>query len=184
MSPRIKTLAAGSAVTVGAIALIIATAAYDLGAALLVGLAAGALVALVPGETGTRKIAGFVTGILVTAAAYGLRAGVLPDSTLGAVIGIGVLLALVTLIAVATNGRTPLWASLAGVTAMAGAYETTHIVDFAGFFSNIPMAIAGVLLASAVGFTAASLVGPTGERDDVAPELTGDLDETRVVELV
>lgn len=184
MTPRMKTLAAGSAVTVGAVALIVATAAYDLGAALLVGLAAGAAVALVPGETGTRKIAGFLTGILATAAAYALRAGLLPDSTMGAVIGIGVLFALLTVIAVVTNGRTPLWASLAGVAAMAGAYETMHILDFAGFFANVPMAIAGVLLASAVGFTAASFFGPSAKREEVDAAPAQDLDQARAVELV
>ena len=88
MNPPTATLAAGTAVTLGTAALIASTASYNLGAGILVGTAAGASVALVPGETGFRKIAGFLTGMVVAAGAYLLRAGALPDSALGAGIGI------------------------------------------------------------------------------------------------
>ena len=174
MNPPTATLAAGTAVTLGTAALIASTASYNLGAGILVGTAAGASVALVPGETGFRKIAGFLTGMVVAAGAYLLRAGALPDSALGAGIGIAAAFALITVISVATRGRSPLWASFAGIAAMAGAYETLHILDFAGLMANLPVAAAGVLLASAVGFTAASLFAPaTGRAGASSPEAGG-----------
>lgn len=182
---RRTSAAAGLAVTAGTAALIVSTSSYDLGAGVLVGTAAGASVALVPSETPGRKIAGFLTGMAVAAGAYLVRAGLLPDSSVGALIGIGMAFALVTVISVISNGRTPLWASFAGIAAMAGAYEMVHILDFAGLLANLPMAAAGVLLASAVGFTAASLFAPAtqaaepvkpaiGPRDHEAIELTDD----------
>ena len=53
-----------------------------------------------------------------------------------------------------------LWGAF-GLAAIAGSYETLHIIDFAGLFANLPMAAAGTLLAAAVGFTAASLFAPS-----------------------
>lgn len=156
-----RTTAAGLAVTAGAAALIVATASYGLGAGLLVGLAAGAAVGLVPAETGLRKIAGLLTGILVGIAGYALRAGILPDSVAGTLVGVTAVLLVLTLISLASRGRVPLWASLIGLAAIAGSYETLHIIDFAGLFANLPMAAAGTLLAAAVGFTAASLFAPS-----------------------
>ena len=166
---RRTTAAAGLAVTAGTGALILSTTSYDLGAGILVGAAAGASVALVPSESPGRKIAGFLTGMAVAAGGYLLRAGLLPDTALGALVGIAVAFALVTVIAVVSNGRTPLWASFAGIAAMAGAYEMLHILDFAALAANLPIAAVGVLLASAVGFTAASLFAPTGDAKTEQP---------------
>lgn len=163
------TAAAGLAVTAGAAALMATTASYDLGAAAAVGTAAGASVALVPGESGPRKIAGFVIGMAVAAGGYLLRAGMLPDSNLGTLIGISVTFLAITLIAVISRGRAPLWAAFAGAATMAGAYEMLHILDFAGLLANLPIAAAGVLLASAVGFTAASLFAPAAQAKAVEP---------------
>ena len=160
---RRTTAAAGLAVTAGTAALVASTSSYDLGAGVLVGTAAGASVALVPTETPGRKIAGFLTGMAVAAGAYLLRAGLLPDSSMGALIGMVVAFAAVTVISILSNGRTPLWASFAGIAAMAGAYEMLHILDFAGLAANLPLAATGVLLASAVGFTAASLFAPSAD---------------------
>lgn len=167
---RRTTAAAGLAVSAGTAALIVSTTSYDLGAGVLVGTAAGASVAMAPSETPSRKIAGFLTGMAVAAGAYVLRAGLLPDSSMGALIGIVAAFALVTLISVVSNGRSPLWASFAGIAAMAGAYEMIHILDFAGLLANLPQAAVGALLASAVGFTAASLFAPTGERAEEPAE--------------
>jgi len=168
----LTTALAGIAIALAAVALFVSTSAFALGAGLLVGIAAGAAVALVPGETGPRKIAGLVTGILVTAGAYVLRAGLLPDAMIGTIIGIVALVAIITVVALVTRNRAPLWASFAGVAAMAGAYETLHIQDFAGLMANLPVATATVLLASAVGFTAASFFAPAKTRtvQALAPE--------------
>jgi len=75
MNPPTATLAAGTAVTLGTAALIASTASYNLGAGILVGTAAGASVALVPGETGFRKIAGFLTGMDAPIACQARRGG-------------------------------------------------------------------------------------------------------------
>lgn len=173
-----RTTAAGLAVAAGSAALIIATASYGLGAGLVVGVAAGAAVALVPAETGLRKIAGLLTGILVGMAGYALRAGILPDSAGGTVVGVTAVLVVLTLISMLTRGRVPLWASLMGLAAIAGAYETLHIVDFAGLFANLPVAAAATLLATAVGFTAAAVFAPgasvPGASDPAEAELPAD----------
>lgn len=180
MNPR-TTAFAGLAVAAGSAALLASTSSVDLGAGVLVGTAAGASVALVPHETGARKIAGFLTGMAVAAGAYLLRAGMLPDSNAGAIIGIAATFLVITVISLITRGRTPMWASFAGVAAMAGAYEMLHILDFAGLMANLPMAAAGVLLASAVGFTAASLFVPAEkvERDEFEPDMQEFFAETR-----
>ena len=171
MTSRTSTFLAGIAVIIGAAALIFVAPAYDLGASLIVGLAAGAAVALAPAEKGARKIAGFLVGVVAAAAGYVLRAGLLPDSATGSMIGVSAVFLLITLVAVITRGRTPLWASFAGVAAMAGAYETVHLLDFAGLLVNLPIAVAGTLLASAVGFTAASLFTPSAKGSAPAADI-------------
>lgn len=183
---KTRTTAAGLAVAAGSAALIIATASYGLGAGLIVGIAAGAAVALVPAETGLRKIAGLLTGILVGAAGYALRAGILPDSAAGTLIGVTAVLLVLTLISLVSRGRVPLWTSLIGLAAIAGSYETLHILDFAGLFANLPVAAAATLLATAVGFTAAALFTPAAPLQgagDPAPAPAHDelpADESRV----
>ncbi len=172
MNPR-TTAATGLIVTLAAAALIASTASFSLGAGLIVGIAAGASVALVPSETGPRKLAGFLTGILVAAGMYVLRAGLLPDAMIGTLVAIVGLFAVITVISLISAGRVPLWASFAGVAAMAGAYETLHILDFAALMTNLPIALVSVLLASAVGFTAGSLFAPA-KATQADAELTAD----------
>src|SRR5690554_2900407 len=81
----------------------------------LVGVAAGAVVALVEDRSLGERFVAALLGVAITWAAYGLRAGFLPDSDLGRAVDFLLVFGLATLAAVVSSGRLPLWTVLVGV---------------------------------------------------------------------
>lgn len=136
----------------------------------LTGAALGALVALVPDRSPAWRAAGFAAGFLVAWAGYGLRAGLLPDTSFGRALAVLVVLLILTGIAVASANRLPLWALLAGAAAMSAAYETTFMTTPSAFPYESPSAATQMALAAGVGYLAASFLGPVAahERADGA----------------
>ena len=105
----------------------------DLEKMVLTGAALGAVVALVPDRPPLFRAIGFAGGFLVTWAGYGLRAGMLPDTSFGRALAVLIILLVLMGIAVATGTRVPLWSLLTGAAAMSAAYETTFMITPSAF---------------------------------------------------
>jgi len=131
----------------------------ELDAVALLGVAAGAVVALVPDATAGRRLAGFVLGVVVTVLGYYARAALTPDTSTGRAVFAAVVVALCVVVALASLGRLPLWSTLLGAAAFAGAFESTYssapprVVDLSmGGLTTLALCVA-------VGFVAAGLAG-------------------------
>lgn len=131
----------------------------------LTGAALGALVALVPDRPPMFRAIGFAGGFLIAWAGYGLRAGMLPDTSFGRALAALIVLLVLMGIAVATGTRVPLWSLLAGAAAMSAAYETTFMTTPSAFPYESPSAATQMALAAGVGYLAASFLGPAVEHE-------------------
>jgi hypothetical protein len=137
----------------------------------LYGVALGAVLGLVTdGSPGGRGTA-FGVGVAFCWAGYALRAGVLPDIPAGRAIAAAAVVLLVTAVAVASNGRAPLWAGLLGVGAFAGAYETTFTATPTAFQTESVTALTTVLLAAGFGYLVAVLVRESEPAGAEAPPM-------------
>ena len=129
----------------------------------LLGVSVGAVIALVPDRTPFGRLAGFLGGFVAAWIGYLLRAAVLPDSTGGRAVAVGLVVVLAVGLSAAALGHAPLWSTLLGAAALAGAYEYTYVAAPPEFASTSLSSATALLLAVAVGFLAAALVAPEGE---------------------
>ena len=139
------------------------------GVALLGGALGGAL-GLVPDRSPAQRAGAFLIGFVVAWAGYALRAAVLPDATAGRAVAVLVVLLVCLAVGAATRGRLPLWATLLGAAAMAGAYETTYAADPTAFLSSSATTATSILVAAGAGFVATALLGPQIEHERSADE--------------
>lgn len=158
-SVRVRTCATGAALAVVAGALVDhgARLGADLPATALLGVAAGAVLGLVPSASAAGRAAGFLAGFAATWLAYALRAGVLPDIPMGRAIAAVLVLSVVTAVATATAERLPLWSGLVGAVTLIGVYETTYTATPSAVGSQSAVAATSVLLCAAAGFAVAVL---------------------------
>lgn len=159
-SVRRRTCAAGAAVAVLAAVLVDHGAVFgaDLPQTALLGVAAGAVLGLVPHRSATERTLAFVAGFLAAWLGYALRAGVLPDIPMGRAIAAVVVVSVITAIATATADRLPLWSGLLGAGALIGAYEAVYTGTPSAFTDESTVAATSVLLAAAAGFVVTTLV--------------------------
>jgi hypothetical protein len=137
----------------------------DLEKVALTGAALGAVVALVPDRQPLFRALGFASGFLVGWGGYALRAGFLPDTSLGRALAALFVLLVVMGIAVATGTRVPLWSLLTGAAAISAAYETTFMTTPSAFPYESPTAATQMALAAGIGYLAASFLGAAVEAD-------------------
>jgi hypothetical protein len=137
----------------------------DLERAGLVGVALGAIVALVPDRTPLLRAAGAVLGFLIMWGFYGIRVSLLPDTDMGRALTALLVLLVLTGISLATLNRVPLWSLLVGAAAMGAAYETTFMNLPSAFPYESPTAATQMALAAGVGFLAGSLFAPSVQGD-------------------
>lgn len=132
------------------------------------GAALGAVVALVPDRPPLFRVAGAAVGFLIAWGGYGVRAGLLPDTSTGRALAALLVLLVLTGVSLATLTRIPLWSLLVGAAAMTAAYETTFMILPSAFPYESPTAATQMALAAGVGYLAASFLGAAveGERDD------------------
>jgi hypothetical protein len=135
----------------------------------LFGLAIGGALGLASGHP-LAKAAGFVIGFLVAWAAYGLRAGVLPDTSTGRAISAVLVVLVLTAVAAPLRSRSLFVAEFLGVAALAGAYETTFNTLPSAFLTTSFVAATTVLFASALGFLGSELIGAALLEADEPPE--------------
>jgi len=134
------------------------------GVALLGGALGGAL-GLVPDRSPAQRAGAFLVGFVVAWIGYALRAAVLPDATAGRAVAVLAVLLVCLAVGAATRGRLPLWATLLGAAAMAGAYETTYAADPTAFLSSSATTATSILVAAGAGFVATALLGPQVEHE-------------------
>ncbi len=161
-----KTLLVGLVLTLAAIAVVLVSAAFDLELepVALLGVAIGAVVALVPDRTPIMRLAGFAAGFVAAWVGYLLRAGLLPDSAAGRAVAVGVVIVLAVAVSALTFGRVPLWSALLGAAALAGAYEHTYAAAPPEVASTSMSAATVLLFTAAVGFLATAITAPAGEQ--------------------
>lgn len=168
-------LLSGLLLTIAAVLLSGPGAALDagLGPVALAGLGAGAVVALVPDLGLPARLAGFAIGLVLTWAAYAARAALLPDTTAGRAVAVGLVVALgVTAVSLL---RLPLWTALLGAAALAGTYEVAYTAAPAEMATTSVAAVSALVVAVALGVLAGALAGTlTGGVQHTAstPEVT------------
>lgn len=166
-----KTLLVGVVLTVTAVLVVVLSDMFDLklDAVILLGVALGAVVALVPDRTPAMRLAGFAVGFVAVWVAYLLRAGMLPDSTGGRAFAVGLVMVLCVAVAALSMGRVPLWASLLGAAALAGAYEYTYSAAPSEVTSTSLTAATSLVMTVAVGFMVVALLAPGPDGQPAAP---------------
>ncbi|MFP5253863.1 MAG: hypothetical protein ACLGH4_08700 [Actinomycetes bacterium] len=157
-----RTLLVGAVLTVAATLVVLLSDLLDLKleSAALLGVALGAVVALVPDRSPIMRLVGFLAGLVLAWIGYVLRAGVLPDSTGGRAVTVALVLGLCVVVAVGSLGRIPLWATFLGAGAMAGAYEYTFAAAPPEVMSTSMSTATSLLMTAAVGFTLVSMLAP------------------------
>lgn len=164
----LRTWLGGGLLLLAAVVVLIVSDLLDLeleGVALL-GIALGAIIALVPDRTAAGRLVGFVVGFVAAWAGYLLRAGVLPDSLGGRIIALVVVLGICVAVAGAAHRYIPLWATLLGVAALVGAYEQHYTAAPPEVLSTSMSTATAVLMTTALGFLVAALVLPAARRDE------------------
>ena len=124
----------------------------DIETTVLLGFGVGAVTALVASPGPWQRIAAVVIGLVVSMIGYVVRAALLPDTSSGRAVYVGVVIALCVVIAGLTRNRMPLWGLLLGVAAYAGAYEAAYNVAPPELPTTSVDALIALLLCIAVGF--------------------------------
>ena len=161
-SVRTRTLLTGAALAVAAFLLADQGALFgsDLPKVALLGAAAGAVLGLVPDRLPAARLGGFLAGFAAAWVGYALRAGFLPDTSMGRALAAVAVVVLVTAVAVGTANRLPMWAGLLGAVTLLGSYETTFAATPTQFVSDSMTAVTTSLLAAALGFLVTVLLSP------------------------
>lgn len=118
----------------------------------------GAVLGLVPDRVTVGRYIGFLTGFAFAWMGFAIRAALLPDTAGGRAVAALVVLALATVVTVATLRRVPLWSQLLGIATLVGAYEHVYAAAPARFLTESPSTATTALLAAGLGMLAGSLV--------------------------
>jgi hypothetical protein len=155
-----KSLWAGLVLAVAAVLVVWLSNAFglDLESVTLLGLAVGAVVALVPDGSPALRLAGFGAGFAAAWVGYVLRAAVLPDTAAGRAVAVGLVVLACVAVAAATRARVPLWATLLGAAGMVGGYEYTFSAAPPEVASTSLTAATSLLVTVAAGFLVVALV--------------------------
>jgi hypothetical protein len=182
-----KNLLVGLVLAVAAVVVVFVSDWFglELESVALLGVAIGAVIAVVPDRSPFMRLAAFVAGALVTLICYLLRAGALPDSTAGFAVFAGLTIALVTVVSVGSGGRLSLWATLLGAAAFAGAFDQTYTAAPPEVVSTSVSALTALFMTVAFGFFAvlAAVLDPAASpaqrapRTEESPEETHRLDD-------
>jgi hypothetical protein len=163
---------------IGGVALaLVAAAAVYVGDALnlglgntLLGVSAGGVLALAPGEHKMGRLAGFLIGVLLTFVGYGLNAQFMPASSGGAAVTAIITLALVTVAAVISMGRMPLWSLLLGVVGFVGAYDYIYDDKPYDFLNSSVQTLGAFLVTFGLGYLVAVVVDWLFPAEEAAAE--------------
>lgn len=118
----------------------------------LLGVAAGAIVALVPDATLARRLASFMLGFVAAFVGYLVRAALTPDTAGGRAVAASLIVLLCVGVVAISVGRLPLWSALLGSASLAGAYEFTYAQAPTRVLDTSVSGATALLLCVAVGF--------------------------------
>lgn len=135
----------------------------ELSALALLGVAAGAVVALVPDRSAALRLGGFAAGFAISWVGYFMRAALMPDTETGRAVYVGVVLLLAMAAALVAFAKLPLWSVLLGVATFAGGYEQIYVDAPPLVLTTSVSTATTLLLTSAVGFMAAAWLAPEHE---------------------
>ena len=157
-----KTIIAGLVLALATALVMWLSAAFDLelDSVVLLGVAVGAAVALVPDRTPLARFGGFAAGFLAAWVGFLLRAAVLPDTAGGRALAVGLVLLLCVAVFAASVGRLPLWSALLGAATMSGGYEYTYAAAPPEVATTSVSAATSLLFCIAVGYLVAATVAP------------------------
>ena len=164
-----RTLLVGVVLALAAALVVVLSDMFDLelGSVTLLGVALGAVVALVPDRSPLMRLAGFAAGFVITWVSYIIRAGFLPDTATGRGVTVGLVILLCVAVAALSFGRVPLWSTLVGAAAMAGAFEYTYSAEPPDVLATSTSTATSLLLTVAIGYLLVSLLAP---REEIAAE--------------
>jgi hypothetical protein len=167
-----RTLLVGAVLTVVATLVVLVSDLLDLKleSVTLLGVALGAVIGLVPDRSPLMRLVGFLAGLAIAWVGYLLRAGVFPDSVAGRAVSVGLVLALCVAVAALSFDRIPLWSTLLGAAALVGAYEYTYAAAPPEALSSSLSTVTALLITTAVGFLAVSLLEPRTEGSAHRPD--------------
>lgn len=165
-----RTLLAGLLLVVATGLTVLVGEALDLEveAVALLGVAVGAVVALVPDQTASRRLAAFALGVLAAYVGYLVRAAVTPDTSAGRAVAASFIVLLCVGVFAISGGRLPLWSALLGSASLAGAYEFTYTQAATRVLDTSVSSATALLLCVAVGFLVAVTTQSTARSDDAA----------------
>lgn len=167
-----KSLLAGVVLALAAMVVVIISQALDLNLAsvALLGAAMGAVTALVPDRTPGARLGGFAAGFVVAWVGYLVRAQLMPDTSGGRAVAVGLVVLVCVAITAATVDRLPLWSLLLGAGAFAGAYEFTYDQAPPEVLSTSMTTATTMALNVAIGFLVAAFFAPAVGRDTEKPQ--------------
>lgn len=146
----------------------------DLDSTALLGIGAGAVVALVPHAGVVSRLAGFAVGVVLALVGYLVRAALLPDTDGGRAVFAALVVALCVAAAAVSLERLALWATLLGAATFAGAFEATYELAPPRVVENSMDNLTALALCVAVGFCVSVLAAPQRERVVTRPESSND----------
>ncbi|MFG2825251.1 hypothetical protein ACGFX4_38220 [Kitasatospora sp. NPDC048365] len=123
------------------------------------GLVTGTVVGLVPGANPAERIAAFSVGLLLAAASYVARGGLLPYTGQWSAVVVGVLFVLVTAVAAAVRSRAWFVLLLLGVGTVYGVTEPLFQAAPSTYLATLRAGATGIFLGFSLGFTASGLLG-------------------------
>lgn len=140
----------------------------------LLGVTAGAVVALVPDTNAARRLAAFALGVFAALVGYYARAALTPDTASGRAVFAAAVVVLCVAVVMLSMGKLPLWGALLGAGTFSGAFEATYNAAPPRVVENSFGGITTLAVCVAVGFLAAAIVGerhpdPSDEADDSTP---------------
>ena len=142
----------------------------------LLGVASGAIVALVPDATLSRRLAGFALGFVAAFVGYLVRAALTPDTSGGRALAASLIVLLCVGVVAISVGRLPLWSTLLGAASLAGAYEYTYAQAPTRVLDTSVSGATALLLCVAVGFLVSAMT--TDPRPAVPETTSGEDDPT------
>jgi hypothetical protein len=138
------------------------------------------------------RLAGFGAGFVAAWIGYVIRATLLPDTAGGRAVAVGIVVLLCVATTAATMNRLPLWSTLLGTAALAGAYEFTYAAAPPELASTSVTTATTLLINVAVGFLAAAIFAPvqsaghheSSHRAEPRPDGPPDSENTRIDDLM
>lgn len=163
-----RTMLVGLSLALAAAVAVLVSAAFDLEieSLTLLGVTAGAVVALIPDRTPAVRVTGFLVGIAAAWVGYVVRATSLPDSAAGKAVSVAVVIMLATALVALAGRRLTVWSALLGAGTFAGAYELTYAAAPPELASTSLSTLTALLVAAAVGVLTATPFAPTTPSHD------------------